>query len=165
MRIYKVFSRAVLFLLLWWVLVAADPASLVFGAPAAAAAAFLSLRLHPLGRAGIRAWKLIPLFGAFFLHGLRGGLDVAWRAIHPRLPIHPGWTKVRLASDHAAANTLLGGMVSLVPGSLAAAAAEGTMDLHLLDAPSFDPQAFERDQSHVLGVFDGRIDMGGSFHV
>lgn len=161
MRIHRVLSRAALFLLLWWVLAAGDPASLVFGAAAAAAAALLSLKLHPLDRAGVRAWRLMPLFGSFFVHGLRGGLDVAWRAIHPRLPIAPGWTRVRLASDHAAANALLGGIVSLVPGSLAAAAAEGAMDLHLLDAPGFDPRAFERDQRRVLGLFDRRIDRAG----
>ena len=161
MPVYKFFSRAGLLLVLWWVLVGADPASLAFGAVAAAAAAFLSLRLYPLDHGGVRAWRLVPLFGSLFVHGLRGGFDVSWRALRPGVPIDPVWTRVRLASDHAAANALLGGMISLVPGSLAAASAGGTMDLHLLHAPSFDPGEFERDQRHALGLFDGGIEKAG----
>ena len=161
MPVYKFFSRTGLLFVLWWVLVASDPASMLFGAVAAAAAAFLSARLHPLDHRGVRAGRLVPLFGSLFVQGLRGGFDVSWRALQPRLAIDPAWTRVRLASDHAAANALLGGIVSLVPGSLAAASAGGTMDLHLLHAPSFDPGEFERDQRHALGLFDGGIEKAG----
>lgn len=152
------FSRAGLLLALWWVLVAADPASLAFGTVAAVAAALLSLRLSPADQAGFRAWRVVPLLGPFFVHGLRGGLDVSWRAFHPRLPVEPDWMKVRLASNHATANALLGGMISVLPGSLTAGSADGTMDLHLLHAPSFDPREFERDQRRVLALFGRQIE-------
>lgn len=163
MRVYKFFSRVGLLLVLWWVLVEANPASLVFGAVAAVAASYLSLTLYPVDQAGIRAWRLVPLLGWLCVQGLRGGLDVAWRAIHPRLPVDPAWTKVRLTSDHAAANSLLGGMISVLPGSLAAGPANGVMDLHLLHGPSFDLLEFERDQRRVLGLFDRRIESAGPF--
>lgn len=158
MRVYRLLSRTGLLLALWWVLVAADPASLAFGAVAAVAAALLSLRLSPADRAEFRAWRVVPLLGPFFVHGLRGGLDVSWRAFHPRLPVEPGWVKLRLASDHATANALLGGMISVLPGSLAAGPADGTMDLHLLHAPSFDPREFEEDQRRVLGLFGRQVE-------
>lgn len=157
MRLNRLLCRAGLLLALWWVLAAADPASLAFGVAAAVAAALCSLRLSPAGRAGFKPWRIVPLLGRFFFHGLRGGLDVSWRAFHPRLPVEPIWMKVRLASDHATANALLGGMMSVLPGSLAAGPADGTMDLHILHGPGFDPLDFEKDQNRVLGLFDRRI--------
>lgn len=157
----KFFLPIALYLALWWMLVAADLSSLPFGLAAAAVAALLGLRFQPAGHRGLRPWRLAPLFGRFALHSLRGGIEVSWRALHPRLPIDPAWTGVRLASDHRAANWLLGGMVSLAPGSLATGSDGGSMDLHLLYAPGFNPREFERDQRAVLRLFGRRIENAG----
>ena len=150
-----------LYLVLWWMLVAADFSSLPFGFAAAAVAALFGLRFQPAGDRRLRPWRLAPLFGRFVLHSLRGGIDVSWRALHPKLPVAPAWTEVRLVSGHRTANWLLGGIVTLAPGSLATGPERRSMDLHLLHAPGFNPREFERDQRSVLQLFGRRNENAG----
>jgi multicomponent Na+:H+ antiporter subunit E len=67
-----------------------------------------------------RPWQVLS-FAAFFLReSLRGGLDVARRALHPRLPVQPHFVDHALRLPAGPPRTLMVGMVSLLPGSLSA---------------------------------------------
>lgn len=60
---------------------------LVVGATAVASAVIISVTLvPPLGLVGREVMGVVPFF---LWHSLNGGVDVAWRAFHPRLPITP----------------------------------------------------------------------------
>jgi len=80
--------RTALFALLWWILTEGAVYSWLVGAPVVVFAVLVSGVLLPG-----TSWSLpgILRFIPFFLwHSLRGGVDVAGRALHPRLPISPG---------------------------------------------------------------------------
>ena len=84
-------SRAAGFFGFWLVLTGADAGDLAAGLVAAVAATWASLRLMPA-----QQWNLRPIkLGKFVLHFLRqsiaAGIDVAWRALDPRLPLRPGF--------------------------------------------------------------------------
>src|SRR5258705_12353889 len=84
-------SRAAGFFGFWLVLTGADAGDLAAGLVAAAAATWASLRLMPA-----QQWSLRPInLAKFALHFLRqsiaAGIDVAWRALDPRLELRPGF--------------------------------------------------------------------------
>lgn len=62
---------------------------------------------------------------------VRANLDVAYRVLHPRMPIRPGIVKIRTALATAPAITLLANSITLTPGTLTVNALEdGTMYVH-----------------------------------
>lgn len=127
-------------LLLWWIMAGGDPAFWYYGLLAAALATAVSLRLIPpaRGRAArerggrARPWEIPVLAGWFVWSALRGGADVARRALSPSLPISPHVTRVRIETRHPGGRRLALWMVNLMPGSLVVAEGEGWADLHVL---------------------------------
>jgi len=127
-------ARGVGFLALWVIFSGAQTTDLPASPIAVVAATWASLRLLPPG-----AWRLSPTaLAQFLLHFLRqsivAGADVAWRALHPRLPLRPGFVAypVRLAVGPAR-NTFCE-LTSLVPGTLPAGLNEdGALLVHCLD--------------------------------
>jgi multicomponent Na+:H+ antiporter subunit E len=67
-----------------------------------------------------RAGAMAAFAGYFLSRSLLGGLDVARRALHPRLPLDTGETQYELTVRGDAARTLFVAVVSLLPGTLAA---------------------------------------------
>jgi multicomponent Na+:H+ antiporter subunit E len=119
---------------------------------------------------GWRSWNLRPLaalqFGVYFLlHSVRAGFDVAWRALHPRLPIAPGMASFELRLTDPASRVLLANVLSLLPGTLAVELEHGTLHLHLLDKrlpaePSL--RELERRIARLQGVaLDATADASG----
>src|SRR5580692_4670624 len=79
-------SRTAVFFGFWLALTGADSTDLAAGSVAAVAATWTSLRLMPAAQ-----WKLHPVkLAGFVLHFLRqsiaAGVDIALRALDPRLP-------------------------------------------------------------------------------
>lgn len=152
--------RWLLALLLWWVLAEGDTDGLAFALPGALLAALVSLQLlRPSD--GIR-WRVITLgwlhFIPFFLfNSLLGGVDVARRAFHPRLPLalciirYPlnlpeGWPRVVFLST-----------VSLLPGTLAVKMEGDEAHIHLLDGSGDPLPSLRRVERRVAALFG----MGG----
>lgn len=125
--------RSLLLLLAWLVLTGGERSAWVPGLLAAVAAAALSLRLVPARRRPLRLPALLRLAAHFVRGSLVGGFDVARRALHPRLPVHPGWIHHRSALPAGPARLAFGDLVSLMPGSLAAGDAGDAMLVHCLD--------------------------------
>jgi multicomponent Na+:H+ antiporter subunit E len=126
-------ERVVLFAAAWWILVEGNNSSWLFGVPFSLFAALASVRLTPR-----RGWVLRPLgtlrfIGYFAWHSVAGGIDVAWRAVRPSMPISPGFIScpLRLAGDPA--RVLLADTVSLLPGTLSSGFEGDTLVLHVLD--------------------------------
>ncbi len=127
-------KRFVLFAALWLVLTGAALDGLAFGLPTAVAATWLSLRLLPAGRRGVSLLSLLPLVPGFVDRSVRGGFDVAWRALHPRLPIRPAWYVHRTSLPEGGARVALGSIVSLLPGTLVAGSFGDRLYVHCLNA-------------------------------
>ncbi len=119
--------------LLWVGIAKGDAASLLVGIPSVMLAfvAFARLRDRPSQR--IRLRKL-PGFSAWFVwHALRGGADVAWRALQPRMPLDPGFLRHPLALPGGASRVFLVNCLSLLPGTLSADIEGDELVLHALD--------------------------------
>jgi len=126
--------RAAGFLGLWLVLSGAALGDLPIGAVAVVAAPWTSLRLLPPGPWHPRPAALARLALRFLRQSVIAGVDVAWRALDPRLPVRPGFVvyPVRLAPGPA--RNAFSALASLVPGTVPAGAAEGgALLVHGLD--------------------------------
>ena len=125
-------GRAVLFAALWWALTGGAPASWAVGAPTVVVATLLcpglpgGLPLRP-GRGAVR-------FLLFFLwHSLRGGIDVASRALHPQMPLEPGFVRFRWRLPPGSARVFLADITSLLPGTLSTDLDCDSLTVHVLD--------------------------------
>ena len=93
-------------------------------------------------------------FWLFFLvESWRGGLDVARRAFHRRLPLDPGIVKHRNRTPVPVARVSLANMISLLPGTLAADLDERYLYVHALDAGKEVRESLELAEMRVADLF------------
>jgi multicomponent Na+:H+ antiporter subunit E len=106
-------------------------------------------------------WRPLRLatFGLYFLsESLRGGIDVAWRVLHPRMPIDPVYVEHRLRLPPGLPRSVFLATVNLLPGTLGVRVSEqGVLRVHALVPGAADElDALER---HVGGLFS--LDLAG----
>lgn len=70
----------------------------------------------------------------FIWNSLRGGIDVAARALNPRLPIDPAVIRYEVSLDSAEARVLMANTVTLLPGTLSADLRGNVLLVHVLNA-------------------------------
>lgn len=126
-------ERFGLFLGLWLVLTGASPPGVLPGVMAAAAATLVSRRLAPPEEHRLRLLRLLPILPRFALRSVAGGIDVARRALDPRMPLNPGWIVYPAKLPPGTPRVVLGGELSLIPGTLAAGEEGGRLLVHCLD--------------------------------
>lgn len=148
--------RSLFFALLWLVLTGGTASAWAYGAMAAATAGALSLGLYPADRQGVQIWRAALFVPTLFVRGFLGGLDVARRAIDPRLPIEPGWVRFQLGNRNDEANVLLGGVISILPGTLSAGPQDCQMDVHVLNSSGSDLAKLAEEERRVLALFGRR---------
>lgn len=152
--------RAAMFALLWLVLAEAEPASWWIGLPAVVIAAVLSLRLLPPETLSPRGIALLPPF--FLWHSLRGGIDVAWRALHPRLPIEPALIEHRLRLQSVLQRACMIDIVSLLPGTLSATLEGNTLTVHVLNRHVGIEHELQALETVIAGIFGTSLEDGES---
>lgn len=122
---------ALLYSLLWLLL--SDGSGLLFGAVITLSAAVLSVALG-VSLPGMRL-VAAPGFIAFFLTRLAaGGWDVALRAMHPSMPLHPAWVHYPLRCTTSGQRLFLSVLVGLLPGTFAARIDNDQLLIHVLDS-------------------------------
>jgi len=116
-----------------WVALTGLDALLIGGLSAVIAALFGAWMVPGLPH----AWRPLRLFRFtryFLWTSMTGGLDVAWRAMQPRMAIHPSWLRYRLSLPPGQPRTLMVSILSLMPGTLGAELQDdGTLLIHALD--------------------------------
>ncbi|HIC95967.1 TPA: hypothetical protein EYP12_04975 [Candidatus Bipolaricaulota bacterium] len=70
------------------------------------------------------------LWGLYYIliliyHIIAANLDVAYRVLHPEMPIKPGIVKVRTALKNEIAKTILANSITLTPGTLSVDLSDG----------------------------------------
>jgi multicomponent Na+:H+ antiporter subunit E len=139
----------------WWVLSEARPGSWGVGAPVALAAAVLAGAIVPWPRHRLRALGLVRFVGFFARESLRGGADVARRALSPGRPLSPGLVELRTWLPAGAPRVLLADVVSLLPGTLTVDLDGDRVTVHGLDAgPALEAgfRALERRLADLFGL-------------
>jgi multicomponent Na+:H+ antiporter subunit E len=86
-------------------------------------------------------WALVYVF-VFSYYALKGGVDVAWRVLHPAMPISPGIVKVRSVLKSDTGRTALANSITLTPGTLTIEVTDdGIFYVHWLNVRSVDEEA------------------------
>ena len=125
--------RALGFLVLWMTFTGGNRADLGAGAVAALAATGASLRLLPPGTGRLRPIALARLTLRFLRQSVVAGVDVARRALDPRLPLHPGFVVYAVGLQRGPARNMFTTMMSLLPGTVPTGPATGGLLVHCLD--------------------------------
>lgn len=130
--------RAVVLSALWWALTEGRIDALGFGIPTVVLATLVSMGLAPVAsfrtrvrrapqappydearaRLRVRPFGLLRLVVYFLYGSLRGGVDVARRALTPRLPLFPTVVVYRSDLTPGLAQNLFVGCMNLMPGTL-----------------------------------------------
>jgi multicomponent Na+:H+ antiporter subunit E len=86
-----------------------------------------------------RPLRLARFFTYFVRESLRGGIDVAWRALHPRMPIAPRIVEHRTRLPPGLPRAVMVGVISLLPGTLSVTLGEdGRLNVHALTPGAAD---------------------------
>ena len=112
---------------------------------------------HPL-----RYWYFLTNYIPVFLwECVKANLDVAYRVIHPQLPIKPGIVKVKTSLKSDTALTFLANSITLTPGTLTVDIDKdcGVLYVHWIDVKAKDVEAatkiiVERFEKILKRIFD-----------
>lgn len=126
--------RIAIFLGIWLVMIGVGPVDLAVGAPTAALAAWASLRLMPAGTRRMRPASIAAIALRLPWQSIGAGIDVARRALDPRLPLRPGFVSHLLRLPPGPARDAFCAMTSLLPGTVPTATdRRGVLLVHCLD--------------------------------
>jgi multicomponent Na+:H+ antiporter subunit E len=152
-------------LFLFWLLLTSElsPENLLAGG-AAALITVLFFGRHFVG--GVRKffqpwryfWLLLYLF-VFIWECLKANFDVAYRVLHPAMPIKPGIVKVKLGLESDIGRTFLAMSITMTPGTIAVDIIDDHIYIHWINVSSEDPQVYGRKisgrfEKHLKKIFE-----------
>lgn len=146
-------ARIALVMALWLVISEFDRELLIYGMGTAVMVAVVSIRLVPPLAPGLSIPGLLRFIPFFAWRSFLGGLDVAWRACHPRLPISPCTITHAVSLQSGAGRTLLLLVVSLLPGTLSVRIQDRTLKVHCLDTSGEHAIAVAELEQRIAGMF------------
>src|SRR3974390_2860236 len=117
----------------WLVLYGVKAPDFVVGALAAVAATLTSLLLLPVEPGRVAAFALAKLAVRFFAQSIVAGVDVARRALHPRMPLQQGFIVYPVRFAPGTTRNLFTTLTSLLPGTVPAGDRDGQLVYHCLD--------------------------------
>ncbi len=145
--------RILLFSTIWLMLSGGDLSSWWIGLPATLFAVIVSIALVP---PVFLVWSEIPAFIVFFLiRSLAGGTDVAWRALHPRMPIAPDLITYPLRIPPGLPQVFMANTVNLLPGTLITELNPEFLKVHVLDKHQnviIELQSVEQRVARLFGI-------------
>jgi len=126
--------RGLFFLALWLALMpSAKPGDLAVGLVATVLATWTSLRLLPPAAGQFHVVALLAYLPHFLWQSILAGIDIARRALDPRLPLRPGFVTYRTSLPPGRARNEFTAITSLLPGSVPAGDEGGAIIYHCLD--------------------------------
>jgi multicomponent Na+:H+ antiporter subunit E len=149
-RNISLFLARVAVMLAFWMLLtwSISPQEVAVGLVVAIVAALLlgDLLLPGLGR----LFQLSRYFWLFFYvpvlayYVVKANLDVAYRVLHPDLPIRPGIVEARTTLHTPMARTFLANSITLTPGTLTVDLVGERLYVHWINVASVDPEETTR---------------------
>ncbi len=102
-----------------------------------------------------RRWLWFLLYIPYFIYYcIRANLDVAYRVLHPHVPIRPGIVKVRTSLQSDLAKTFLANSITLTPGTLTVDIVGQDFYVHWINITSDDPAEHTRQ---IVQRFEGML--------
>jgi multicomponent Na+:H+ antiporter subunit E len=98
-------------------------------------------------------WFVIYLF-VFTWECLKANLDVAYRVLHPAMPIRPGIVKVKTSLKSDMAKMLLANSITMTPGTISVDIIDDYLYVHWIYISSEDPEVYT---GIITGAFEKYI--------
>ena len=98
-------------------------------------------------------WLTVYLF-IFIWECLKANIDVAYRVLHPAMPIKPGIVKVKTGLKSEFARTLLANSITMTPGTISVDIIGDYIYIHWIYVRSEDPEVYT---DIILGQFEKYI--------
>jgi len=95
-------------------------------------------------------WMLIYII-YFIWQCVKANFDVAYRVIHPAMPIKPGIVRVRLSLRGSIARTILANSITMTPGTISVDIVDDIMYVHWIYVRSIDHDNYAYD---ISGKFE-----------
>ncbi|HDR90272.1 MAG TPA: hypothetical protein ENN63_11690 [Bacteroidetes bacterium] len=100
-------------------------------------------------------WLVIYLF-IFTWECIKANFDVAYRVLHPAMPIKPGIVKVKLNLKTDMARVMLANSITMTPGTISVDIVDDYIYIHWIYVSSVEPEIYSRK---VAGRFEKYIKM------
>ena len=85
-------------------------------------------------------WGFVYIFVLAY-YVIKGGIDVSYRVLHPRMPIKPGIIRVKSVLETETGRSVLANSITLTPGTLTIDVMDdGTFYIHWLNVLSLDEE-------------------------
>lgn len=126
-------ERGLAFATVWWVLAEGRADSWGVGTISVVLALAASLRLAPPASGRLSLPGLLSFAGFFLVQSMRGGLQVASRALRPRMDLAPALLEMPITLPEGVARVLLVNTLNLLPGTVSVRLDENLLHLHVLD--------------------------------
>jgi multicomponent Na+:H+ antiporter subunit E len=153
-------GRGVTYLVVWMVIAGGDADDILPGLGAAALATWASLRLMPPDPVGgsVRWIAALGFFARFVRVSVLAGLDVARRALAPRMRLAPGYVHYRPQLPPSDARSLFQAMTSQMPGTIPSGTEpSGAIAYHCLDASQPVAAQLAEEESRLLEALGGAL--------
>ncbi len=159
-RVALFITSFIFWLLLTW---SAEPGSVVAGLAVAGFATlffgkFYFHRVVKFIQPHRYFWLVIYLF-IFIWECIKANFDVAYRVLHPKMPIRPGIVRVPLSLKSPFARAMLANSITMTPGTIAVDIVGDNMYVHWIYISSEDPVEYTRKvsgrfESYIKKIFD-----------
>ena len=114
---------------------------------------FFVKNVHKLIQPHRYFWFLIYLF-VFIWECIKANLDVAYRVLHPAMPIRPGIVKVKTTLKSDMAKMLLANSITMTPGTISVDIIDDNLYVHWIYIRSEDPEVYT---GIITGAFEKYI--------
>lgn len=145
---------------IWLVLAGTGADAWIPGVVAVAFATFLHVGLGGAGDQRISLRGAVGFLPFFLGQSLRGGMDVARRALSPSLPLAPTFLHYSMRLPTDAAKVLFLNTVSLLPGTFSARLDGDELTIHLLADDASGLDRVRRLEERVARIFGHDLHRG-----
>jgi multicomponent Na+:H+ antiporter subunit E len=114
---------------------------------------FFITNVHKLLQPKRYFWFIIYLF-VFIWECIKANLDVAYRVLHPAMPIRPGIVKVKTTLKSDMAKMLLANSITMTPGTISVDIIDDYLYIHWIYVRSEDPAVYT---GMITGAFEKYI--------
>jgi multicomponent Na+:H+ antiporter subunit E len=115
---------------------------------------------HPLKVLHPVRWFFMLLYIPLFLWEMtKANFDVAYRVIHPKMPINPGIVRVKTKIQSEMGRTFLANSITLTPGTFTIDIKKDILYIHCINVPATELEAatekiVKRFEKLLLRIFD-----------